>query len=60
MKDNKRIVVFFLCVILFIGLAPGIYAQSINKKVLTIDDYERWRTIGSVSMSDSGGGGALF
>lgn len=55
MKDNKRIVVFFLCVILFIGLAPGIYAQSINKKVLTIDDYERWRTIGSVSMSDSGG-----
>ncbi len=55
MKDSKRIFLFVLCVILIIGLSPEINAQSINKKVLTIDDYERWRTIGSVSMSDNGG-----
>ncbi len=54
MKDSKRFILFVLCVILFIGLAPDINAQSINKKVLTIDDYERWRTIGAVSMSDNG------
>ena len=54
MKDRKRIFVFIICVILFVGFAPDIYAQSTNKKVLTIDDYERWRTISSVSISDNG------
>lgn len=54
MKDRKRILVFFLCIILFIGLAPYIFAQSNDKKVLTIDDYEKWRTISSVVISDSG------
>jgi dipeptidyl aminopeptidase/acylaminoacyl peptidase len=54
MKDSKRIFVFLLAVILLLGLAPDIFAQSTNKKALTIDDYERWRTIGSVSISDSG------
>jgi len=55
MKDSKRFLVFILCVIVLIGLAPGIYAQSTNKKVLTINDYEKWRTISSVSISDNGG-----
>ena len=55
MKDSKRILVFIICVILFMGFALDITGQSINKKVLTIDDYERWRTISAVSMSDDGG-----
>ncbi len=54
MKDSKRILVFFLCIFLLIGLTPSIYAQSNNKKVLTIDDYEKWQTINSVSISDNG------
>ena len=54
MKDKKRIFVFIICVILCVGFAPDIEAQSPNKKVLTIDDYERWRTISSVSISDNG------
>jgi len=54
MKDRKKIFVFIICVLLFVGFAPDIYAQSTNKKVLTIDDYERWRTIGAVSISDNG------
>lgn len=54
MKDSKRIFVFIICVLLFVGFAQDIYAQSSNKKVLTIDDYEKWRTISSVSISDNG------
>ena len=54
MKDRRKILVFLICVILIVGLAPDFYAQSTNKKVLTIDDYERWRTISSVSISDNG------
>jgi len=54
MKDSKKILVFFLGVLLFLGVALGSYAQSTNKKVLTIDDYEKWRTISSASISDNG------
>ncbi|MCP4726350.1 MAG: S9 family peptidase, partial [bacterium] len=54
MRDSKRILVFFLSIIILIGFVPEIYAQSSEKKALTIDDYERWRTISSVSLSDNG------
>lgn len=54
MKNSKRFFVFFLSVILLAGIVSDLYAQSNGKKVLTIGDYERWRTIGSVSISDNG------
>ncbi|MCJ7580925.1 MAG: hypothetical protein MUP98_10375, partial [Candidatus Aminicenantes bacterium] len=54
MKNSKRIFLFIFCFILVISLAPFISAQSTDKKELTIDDYERWRTINSVSISDNG------
>lgn len=54
MKESKRIFVFFLCIFLLIGLVSNLNSQSDGKKVLTIEDYERWRSIGSVSLSDNG------
>ena len=54
MKQCQRIFGLLLCVFILATLAPDIYAQASNKKVLTIDDYERWRTISSVSISDNG------
>jgi len=54
MKNSKRFLVSILCFFLILGLAPYFYSQSSEKKVLSIEDYERWRTIGSVSISDNG------
>ncbi len=54
MNYRKSIFVLIVCVILCIGFVQDINAQATNKKVLTIDDYERWRTIGSASISDNG------
>ncbi len=54
MKDIGRILSLIICLLIFSGLSTTAFAQSGERKVLTIHDYERWRTINSVSISDNG------
>ena len=54
MKFNKRLNVLSVLAALFI-LAAALYAQEEKgKKVLTVEDYPRWRQIISTSISDDG------
>ncbi|MFC1728948.1 alpha/beta hydrolase family protein [candidate division KSB1 bacterium] len=55
MLSNKRIISLFLCCIILVSFASVAFAQTDSgKKVLSIDDYEMWRTIGNSSISDNG------
>ena len=55
MLSNKRIYSFFLCCIILVSFASVAFAQTADgKKVLSIDDYEMWRTISNSSISDNG------
>jgi len=54
MKQSNRLFVFFAIGILAFSLSV-VYAQETSgKKVLTIQDYGRWRSIASVAVSDDG------
>jgi len=52
MKLSKKCMAFMVFAVILI-FAAGLYAQD-GKKALTFDDYARWRSITSTSISDDG------
>ncbi|KPK95584.1 hypothetical protein AMJ80_04730 [bacterium SM23_31] len=54
MKSSKIFIPVILLVALFISATVLFAQEDSGKKVLTIEDYERWRSITSTSISDNG------
>lgn len=54
MKYSKKLVLVILLVLFFISTTSLNAREGVDKKVLTIEDYARWRSIVSASISDDG------
>lgn len=55
MMKTRRFLPLFVITLLLIPVASVFAQGGDEKKTLTIEDYARWRTIGSTSISDEGG-----
>jgi len=54
MKNQGKKLLTFLLLSMILFMAANSFSQSTSKEVLTIIDYDKWRTISSASISDTG------